>query len=216
MATAKQSVSRQPSDGRGQRAAHWRRMALAISLGALATMLILAYTLADRSQLLSRLFPVSRGHAEKGDVSAQTVTPAKADVRLTREMLTQLLAQLDQARRQKDAAAILRHLAPDAIITVHMKQGTQQQTASLTREEYGATLQMAFAFPSGNDYTRVSTTITLAPDERSAKVSFKSTETLHQQRRELKIDGEGTLIVRMRDDRPVIVALEEVVPGDST
>ena len=40
---------------------------------------------------------------------------------------------------------------------------------------------MEFAFPSANDFARVNTTVTLASDERSAKVSFKSTETLRHE-----------------------------------
>ncbi|MBH0184694.1 MAG: hypothetical protein HP477_04535, partial [Nitrospira sp.] len=66
------------------------------------------------------------------------------------------------------------------------------------------------------DFTRLNTTVSLAADERSAKVSFKSTETLRQANREFKVEGEETLIVRMRGDKPVIVSLDKVVPGDST
>lgn len=118
--------------------------------------------------------------------------------------------------RRKDVDGVLRHIAPDATITIHMKQGTQQQIATLTREEYRKTMAMGFAFPSANDYARVNTTVSLAPDERSAKVSFKSTQTLRQTHRELKIEGEEILVIRLRDDKPVITSLEQVVPGDST
>jgi hypothetical protein len=74
---------------------------------------------------------------------------------------------------------------------------------------------MEFAFPSANDYTRVNTTVSLAPDERSAKVSYKTTQTLLQSNREFKIEGEETFVVHMLGKRPMIVSLEKVVPGDS-
>jgi hypothetical protein len=74
---------------------------------------------------------------------------------------------------------------------------------------------MEFAFPSANDFARTNTTVSLAPDERSAKVSFKSTETLRQANREFKVEGEETLIVRVRAEKPAIVSLDKVVPGDS-
>jgi hypothetical protein len=75
---------------------------------------------------------------------------------------------------------------------------------------------MEFAFPSTNDFTRVNTAVSLAADERSAKVSFKTTETLLQANREFTVEGEETLIVRIRDHKPAIISLDKVVPGDST
>lgn len=142
--------------------------------------------------------------------------PSDPETHLTRESVDVLLDALDQAMRRKKPDEILRHLAPDAAITIHMRQGTQQQTAPLTREEYGKALAMGFAFPSANDFARTSTTVSLAPDEQSAKVSFKSTETLLQDQREFTIEGETTLVVSIRDDKPLIISLEQVVPGDST
>jgi hypothetical protein len=142
--------------------------------------------------------------------------PSKPEIQLTRESVDLLLETLDQAMRQKAVDGVLRHIARDATITIHMKQGTQQQSTSLTREEYGKTLAMEFAFPSANDFTRVGTMVSLASDGRSAKVSFKSTETLRQDQREFTIEGEATLVVKIRDDKPAITSLEQVVPGDST
>lgn len=187
-------------------------MAVALSLGLIA----ISYALfADRIPV--HLFPIRSVSATKDPVQPDpTSKPAKPEIRLSREAIDLLLDSLDQAKRRKDADGILRHIAHDAIITIHMKQGSQQQMTTLTREEYRTTLNMGFAFPSANDYTRVSTNVTLAPDERSAKVSFKSTETLRQERRELKVEGEETLIFRIRDDKPMIISLEQVVPGDST
>ena len=75
---------------------------------------------------------------------------------------------------------------------------------------------MALAFPSANDYARAGTTISIAPDGRSAKVSFKSTETLRQARRDITVEGEQTLVFKVVGDRPAIVSLEQVMPGDST
>ncbi|MDR4466469.1 MAG: hypothetical protein MRJ66_19635 [Nitrospira sp.] len=142
--------------------------------------------------------------------------PFPSDVRLTREGVDELLNTLDEAIRRKNVDDVLRHIAPDASITIHLKQGPQQQMAALTREEYRKTLAMAFAFPSANDYTRAGTSVSLAADERSAKVSFKSTETLLQANREFKTEGEETLVVNVRDGKPVITSLEQTFPGDST
>ncbi|NJN36887.1 MAG: hypothetical protein HC794_07300 [Nitrospiraceae bacterium] len=109
---------------------------------------------------------------------------------MTREGIDLLLKALDEAIRRKDVDGVVRHLTSDAAITIHMKQGSHQQMAPLTREEYRKTLAMAFAFPSANDFTRTTTSVSLAADERSAKVSCKSTETLLQANRELKTEGE--------------------------
>lgn len=150
------------------------------------------------------------------DPSDRPAMPSKPVTELTRESVDLLLEAFDQAMRQKEIDGVLRHIAPDATITIHMRQGTQQQSAILTREEYGKTLAMGFAFPSANDFSRVDTVVSFASDGRSAKVSFKSTETLRQDQREFTIEGEASLVVKIRDDKPVITSLEQVVPGDST
>ena len=138
------------------------------------------------------------------------------DVRLTREGIDLLLDALDEAVRRKDVDGILRHMTHDATITIHLKQGPQQQMAMLTREEYRKTLAMSFAFPSANDFTRTNTSVSVASDEQSAKVSFKSTETLRQANREFKTEGEETLVFHIRDGKPMITSLEQTFPGDST
>jgi hypothetical protein len=142
--------------------------------------------------------------------------PHQPDVRLTREGIDLLLGTLDEAVRRKDVNGVLRHIAHDATITIHLKQGSQQQVALLTRDEYRKTLAMAFAFPSANDFARTNTSVSLASDERNAKVSFKSTETLRQANREFKTEGEETLVFSIRDGRPMITSLEQTFPGDST
>jgi hypothetical protein len=142
--------------------------------------------------------------------------PFQPDVRLTREGIDLFLNALDEAVRRKDVDGVLRHMTQDATITIHLKHGPQQQMALLTREEYRKTLAMSFAFPSANDFSRTNTSVSLASDERSAKVSFKSTETLRQANREFKTEGEETLVLTIRDGKPMITSLEQTFPGDST
>lgn len=138
------------------------------------------------------------------------------DMRLTREGIDRLLGALDDAVRKKDVDGVLRHISYDATITIHMKQGPQHQTALLTRDDYRKTLAMAFAFPSDNDFARTNTSVSLAADERSAKVSFKSTETLRPANHEFKAEGEETLVFTIRDGKPMITSVEQTFPGDST
>ena len=138
------------------------------------------------------------------------------DMRLTREGIDRLLGVLDEAVRRKDVEGVLRHISYDATITIHLKQGPQQQTALLTRDDYRKTLALAFAFPSDHDFTRTNTSVSLAADERSAKVSFKSIETLRPANHEFKAEGEETLVFTIRDGKPMITAVEQTFPGDST
>ena len=140
----------------------------------------------------------------------------KPEVPLTQASIDLFLNNLEDAVKRKDVDGVLRHFAPDAVILIRMKQGNQQQTAKLTREEYRKALASEFAFPSANDFARVNTTVSLAPDERSAKISFKTTETLLQMNREVTIEGDEALIVAMRGNKPTIISLEKGVPGDST
>ncbi len=138
------------------------------------------------------------------------------DMRLTREEIDRLLGALDDAVRRKDVEGVLRHISYDATITIHLKQGPQHQTALLTRDDYRKTLAMAFAFPSDNDFARTNTLVSLAADERSAKVSFKSTETLRPANHEFKAEGEETLVFTIRDGKLMITSVEQTFPGDST
>jgi hypothetical protein len=141
--------------------------------------------------------------------------PSTPEVRLTRDGIDLILKEHDEGVRERNIDRILRLITADANITIHMKQGTQVQSASLTREDYRKMLAMTFAFPSANDFTRTNTSVSLAADGQSAKVSFKSTETLHPGNREFKSEGEETLVISSRDGRTVITSLEQTVPGDS-
>lgn len=165
------------------------------------------------TKFLAPHLPASRSGVVLTDSRSKPFRPA---VRLTREGIGLLLDALDDAVRRKDVDGVLRHIAHDASIIIHLKQGPQQQVAMLTREEYRKTLAMSFAFPSANDFTRTNTSVSLALDEQSAKVSFKSTETLLPANREVKTEGEETLVFHIRDGRPLITSLEQTFPGDST
>lgn len=154
--------------------------------------------------------------AQSKSVPAEPPSPQSIpEAPLKREWIDRLLNELDRANREKDIDGMLHLIAPDATVTIHMKQGTQQQTVGLTRDEYRKTLAMTFAFPSANDFTRTHTAVSLAADERSAKVSFKSTETLRVAGRDLIVEGEETLVCHSRDGKAVITSLEQIVPGDS-
>lgn len=193
-------------------------LTVTIALGIAIVAVAIGYVLLSKFQALptqqvSAPSSIARTGTATPDPSSQ---PSKPEVLLTRASIDLLLDELDQAVRRKDVEGVLRHIAPDAVIVIHMKQGSHQQTAGLTRDEYRKTLAMEFAFPSANDFTRVNTAVSLASDERSAKVSFKSTETLRQANREFKVEGEDTLLVTIRDEKPAIISLDKVVPGDST
>ncbi|MCP9453335.1 MAG: DUF4440 domain-containing protein [Nitrospira sp.] len=164
-------------------------------------------------------WPVASSRAvrsSQGPLPATPPSPSQPESPLTTESIEALLADLDQAVQRKDVEAVLRLIAPDAVIVIRMKQGPHHQTALLTREDYRKALAAEFAFPSANDFSRSHTTVSPASDERSAKISFKTTETLRHAEREFTVEGEQTLIVTMRGDKPVIVSLERDVPGDPT
>lgn len=192
-------------------------LTLTIGLGLVIVIIGIGYLFLFKPQSLStQTFSFSSSATPPSSSSPNSsLKPPEPEPPLTRASIDLLLNNLDQATRQKDVDGVLRHIAHDVMVTIHMRQGAHQQSAMLTREEYRKTLSMEFAFPSANDFTRVNTTISLAPDERSAKVSYKSTQTLLQSNRELKIEGEETFVVRMLGNKPTIVSLEKVVPGDS-
>jgi hypothetical protein len=174
------------------------------------------YSIFNRSFVTKFLAPHIPTNQPSAVPTGSQSKPFQPDVRLTRERIELVLDVLDEALRRKDVDGVLRHITHDATITIHLKQGPQQQVAMLTRDEYRKTLAMSFAFPSANDFTRTNTSVSLALDERSAKVSIKSTETLRQANREFKTEGEETLVFTIRDGKPMITSLEQTFPGDST
>ncbi len=101
---------------------------------------------------LKRALSIPAGLVPKETASPEVMSvPVRPETLLTRESIDHVLEALDRAIRLKDVEGVLQYLAPSATITIHMKQGSQQQSASLTRDEYRTTLRMRFAFPSGND-----------------------------------------------------------------
>jgi len=200
-----------------QRVSVLKAIVITLVLGATVVIGYAGYAIVKNQNLVTKFLaphlPTSQPSVVLPDSQSKS---SQTDVRLTREGIDHLLDALDEAVRRKDIDGVLRHIAHDATITIHLKQGPQQHMALLTREEYRKTLAMSFAFPSANDFTRTNTSVSLASDERSAKVSFKSTETLLQANREFKTEGEETLVFNIRDGKPMITSLEQTFPGDST
>jgi len=214
MIATKQCPDEKAEKGSPQRFSMAKAIILTLVLG---TTLVMGYAIFKNQSLITKFLAPHLPTSQPGVVLTDSQSkPFQGDVRLTREGIDLLLDALDAAVRRKDVDGFLRHIAHDATITIHLKQGPQQQTAMLTREDYRKTLAMSFAFPSANDFTRTTTSVSLTADERSAKVSFKSTETLRQANREFKTEGEETLVFNIRNGKPMITSLEQTFPGDST
>ena len=214
MIATKQGPDEKAEKGSPQRFSMAKAIILTLVLG---TTLVIGYAIFKNQSLITKFLAPHLPTSQPGVVLTDSQSkPFQGDVRLTREGIDLLLDALDAAVRRKDVDGVLRHFAHDATITIHLKQGPQQQTAMLTREDYRKTLAMSFAFPSANDFTRTTTSVSLTADERSAKVSFKSTETLRQANREFKTEGEETLVFNIRNGKPMITSLEQTFPGDST
>ncbi|MBX3331034.1 MAG: nuclear transport factor 2 family protein [Nitrospira sp.] len=217
MVVTKRGTDEGTEKGSLQRFSMVKAIIITLVLGATAVIGYAGYAMFKNQSLVTKFLAPHSPTSKPGVVLADPQSkPVQPDVRLTREGIDRLLDALDQAVRRKDVDGVLRHITHDATITIHLKQGPQQQMALLTREEYRKTLAMSFAFPSANDFTRTNTSVSLASDERSAKVSFKSTETLRQANREFKTEGEETLVFGIRDGKPMITSLEQTFPGDST
>lgn len=211
MLSSSRSSSQDPEKPSTGRSVKGMALVFTLTLGVLA---VGGYMIFN-GQRLSTSFLVSPTQPT-GSLAEHPSNSGMADVRLTREGIDRLLGALDTAVRKKDVDGVLRHISHDATITIHLRHGSQQQTALLTRDDYRKTLAMAFAFPSDNDFMRTNTSVSLASDERSAKVSFKSTETLRPANHEFKAEGEETMVFTIRDGKPMITSLEQTFPGDST
>lgn len=217
MAATKRDPDERTEKGSPQRFSMVKAIVMTLVLGIAAVIGYAGYTIFKNQSLVTRFLAPHVSTSQPSVVLTDSQSkPFQPDVRLTRDGIDRLLDALDEAVRRKDVDGVLRHMTHDATITIHLKQGPQQQMAVLTREDYRKTLAMSFAFPSANDFTRTNTSVSLAADERSAKVSFKSTETLRQANREFKTEGEETLVFSIRDGKPMITSLEQTFPGDST
>lgn len=215
MVATKRDSDERTETGSPHRVSMVKALVIALVLGITVVIGYAGYAIFKHQSLVTEFLAPPTNQPSVVHTDSQS-KPFQRDVRLTREGIDLLLDALDKAVRRKDVDGVLRHMAHDATITIHLKQGPQQHIAMLTREDYRKTLAMSFAFPSAHDFARTNTSISLASDERSAKVSFKSTETLRPANREFKTEGEETLVFTIRDGKPMITSLEQTFPGDST
>lgn len=99
--------------------------------------------------------------------------PATLSDRQIRQILTDLLA----AAQKRDSALIATYLAPTAQVTMIVSTSTGEQRLSLNRAEYEQYLQQGFAVIQDYTSTLSDVNILVAPDQKSAIVTYKLTET---------------------------------------
>ena len=148
MAATKKVPAENTSPASKQRSSTGYTHTVAIGIGLAVVVATIGYVLLRGYGLSTPLFTSDSTTAQTNTVlSGPSSEPSKPEIHLTRESVDLLFDTLDQATRRKNVDGVLQHFAPDATITIHMKQGAQQQIATLTREEYRKTLAHGICFP---------------------------------------------------------------------
>ncbi len=119
-----------------------------------------------------------------------------------------LLDAYEQAVNQKNLAGILVHMADDMTFKASLQSSSETTHMTFTRSQYRLRLQQTYAAAEAYIFVREGTTITIAPDGKSAKVTFQMFEYTTFSGREWQIRGTEVMSLELRNGRPVITAVE--------
>lgn len=126
---------------------------------------------------------------------------------LAEAQVTSLLAELDQAANSRDVDGLVRHVAPDARMTVVVQFSGSEQALTMTREQYRTSLRQSFAMAQEYQWTRMDTEVRLAPDGRKAVARLRGTESITTNGRRLVFALEKELTFSLQGPRPLIVSM---------
>jgi hypothetical protein len=130
-----------------------------------------------------------------------------ATARITEAQIHQILEAIDAAASRKDAEGIVRHFARDCIIRLDMPGPHGRQVLRVDREAYATTLKESFSTVTGYKYRRAETTIHIAPDGRSARVTGRIFEAITVQDRIIEAVTEHAAIFELRSGEVFITSL---------
>jgi ketosteroid isomerase-like protein len=127
---------------------------------------------------------------------------------LAEAQVTSLLAELDQAANRRDVDGLVRHVAPDARMTVVVQFSGTEQELTMTRDQYRTSLRQSFAMAQEYQWTRMDTDVRLAPDGRKAVARLQGTESITTNGRRLVFALEKELTFSLQGPQPVIVSMK--------
>ena len=119
-----------------------------------------------------------------------------------------LLVAYDKAVNQKNLEGILVHMADDMTFKASLQSSSETTHVTFTRSQYRLRLQQTYAATEAYIFLREGTTITLAPDGKSAKVEFQMLEYATFSGGEWQVRGTEVMRVELRNGRPMITAVE--------
>jgi hypothetical protein len=127
---------------------------------------------------------------------------------LAEAQVTSLLAELDQAANSRDVDGLVRHVAPDARMTVVVQFSGTEQELTMTREQYRTSLRQSFAMAQEYQWTRMDTNVSLAPDGRKAVARLRGTESITTNGQRLVFALEKELTFSLQSPQPLIVSMK--------
>lgn len=127
---------------------------------------------------------------------------------LAEAQVTSLLAELDQAANRRDVEGLVRHVAPDARMTVVVQFSGTEQELTMTREQYRTSLRQSFAMAQEYQWRRMDTDVRLAPDGRKAVARLQGTESIMTNGQRLVFALEKEFTFALQGPQPLIVSMK--------
>lgn len=143
-------------------------------------------------------------------------TPARARPNeianpITEAQVQELIDSMDAARARRDVAALLAHVAPDAVFEVEYRLPEGMQFKRFNKDEYATYLRSGTEFVDGLDFQRESTAILVAPAARQAEITSTLRDTVRIQGEALTRVTRSKSLVELRDGRPAIILVRAIM-----
>lgn len=130
--------------------------------------------------------------------------------KISEQEVQSVIQAVDKAANDRSVKGILTHMADDVVVKLILTDGSQNKLYSLNRAQYAMLLEEGFKVAKEYEYGRKDTTISIAPDGKSAEVSSQTIETLTFPDGSQRSEAEETAILELRNGKVVITSVKAV------
>lgn len=134
-----------------------------------------------------------------------------AQGRITEPQAQALLEALDRAAASQNTDALMAHFSDDCIITLEIPGPDGAHRFRWSKEEYATQLEEGYEETEAYTVERTDTTIQIAPDGQSARVTATVTEAIRTQTHLIHAVTKDEARLELRDGKLVVTRLDGVV-----
>lgn len=137
---------------------------------------------------------------------AALLLPVAASAQLSQQAVQKLIADLDQAAAQRDAAGVARLLSDNVEIVITVRSSGQSQKQTFNKQTYIDMLTKVWAGATAYEFTRSNMKITLSGPSR-AVVSALVKEKMTVKNEEIFTTSNQSAVIEVIGGRPLITRI---------